>query len=106
MSFFTNASIQRKLVMVISCTSLLGLSIACLAFEYYERSSFRSSMVSGLTANADTLGLGTAASLAFNDRKSAERSEEHTSELQSLTNLVCRLLLEKKKNKTHTNNRE
>src|SRR5438093_5869216 len=28
-----------------------------------------------------------------------QRSEEHTSELQSLTNLVCRLLLEKKKNK-------
>src|SRR5437016_3303158 len=27
----------------------------------------------------------------------ASRSEEHTSELQSLTNLVCRLLLEKKK---------
>src|SRR5438093_7044200 len=27
------------------------------------------------------------------------RSEEHTSELQSLTNLVCRLLLEKKKTK-------
>src|SRR5262249_61794306 len=27
----------------------------------------------------------------------ARRSEEHTSELQSLTNLVCRLLLEKKK---------
>src|SRR5438046_4627097 len=33
------------------------------------------------------------------------RSEEHTSELQSLTNLVCRLLLEKKKTrqtKNHT----
>src|SRR5687767_15691535 len=29
-----------------------------------------------------------------------ERSEEHTSELQSLAYLVCRLLLEKKKNKT------
>src|SRR5438093_6539513 len=28
-----------------------------------------------------------------------ERSEEHTSELQSLTNLVCRLLLEKKNKK-------
>src|SRR2546427_8013111 len=27
-----------------------------------------------------------------------ERSEEHTSELQSQSNLVCRLLLEKKKN--------
>src|SRR5258706_3603406 len=30
------------------------------------------------------------------------RSEEHTSELQSLTNLVCRLLLEKKKNERST----
>src|SRR5258706_3585107 len=29
------------------------------------------------------------------------RSEEHTSELQSLTNLVCRLLLEKKKDTHH-----
>src|SRR2546430_8820635 len=28
-----------------------------------------------------------------------QRSEEHTSELQSQSNLVCRLLLEKKKNK-------
>src|SRR2546427_8144534 len=30
------------------------------------------------------------------------RSEEHTSELQSQSNLVCRLLLEKKKNPTIT----
>src|SRR2546430_8997011 len=30
------------------------------------------------------------------------RSEEHTSELQSQSNLVCRLLLEKKKNNKHT----
>src|SRR5437016_6832497 len=29
------------------------------------------------------------------------RSEEHTSELQSLTNLVCRLLLEKKKRNSY-----
>src|SRR5690242_21628898 len=32
----------------------------------------------------------------------ARRSEEHTSELQSHVNLVCRLLLEKKKNKNQT----
>src|SRR5688572_32358398 len=32
-------------------------------------------------------------------RRGQERSEEHTSELQSQSNLVCRLLLEKKKNK-------
>src|SRR5437016_7775272 len=39
-------------------------------------------------------------SVAFGGRapsSSGRRSEEHTSELQSLTNLVCRLLLEKKK---------
>src|SRR5438045_4649027 len=36
--------------------------------------------------------------VAYCQRK-ASRSEEHTSELQSLRHLVCRLLLEKKKNK-------
>src|SRR2546430_12915374 len=35
-------------------------------------------------------------------RHTRSRSEEHTSELQSQSNLVCRLLLEKKKNKTYT----
>src|SRR5438874_9149642 len=38
------------------------------------------------------------------DRKvvhAVERSEEHTSELQSRRDLVCRLLLEKKKKKEH-----
>src|SRR5690242_21312378 len=34
------------------------------------------------------------------DRMAAPRSEEHTSELQSHVNLVCRLLLEKKKKKS------
>src|SRR5437016_7073126 len=33
---------------------------------------------------------------SYVDLTDAARSEEHTSELQSLTNLVCRLLLEKK----------
>src|SRR2546430_8034505 len=34
---------------------------------------------------------------------SRRRSEEHTSELQSQSNLVCRLLLEKKKKDNNTN---
>src|SRR4051812_49905280 len=38
------------------------------------------------------------ACLRYNGRRA--RSEEHTSELQSHVNLVCRLLLEKKKKKT------
>src|SRR2546430_12987882 len=37
---------------------------------------------------------------AVRDLVRARRSEEHTSELQSQSNLVCRLLLEKKKNTT------
>src|SRR2546421_1844546 len=35
---------------------------------------------------------------------SSDRSEEHTSELQSRSDLVCRLLLEKKKKNNITNN--
>src|SRR2546425_9580386 len=35
-------------------------------------------------------------------RRTSPRSEEHTSELQSLAYLVCRLLLEKKKKKYET----
>src|SRR5260370_18476330 len=34
--------------------------------------------------------------------RTCNRSEEHTSELQSHLNLVCRLLLEKKKHTIHT----
>ncbi|HWY43744.1 MAG TPA: histidine kinase dimerization/phospho-acceptor domain-containing protein, partial [Candidatus Sulfotelmatobacter sp.] len=43
-----------------------------MAFEIYERASFRGAMISGLAANADSLGLATAASLAFDDKKFAE----------------------------------
>src|SRR5438045_8030035 len=38
--------------------------------------------------------------------KASIRSEEHTSELQSLRHLVCRLLLEKKKKLNQSNNHE
>src|SRR5258706_10691615 len=42
-------------------------------------------------------GQGTVALELLDEVPELDRSEEHTSELQSLTNLVCRLLLEKKK---------
>ena len=71
---FRDSSIRHKLSMVIFCTSLLGLSIAGLALEIYERASFRTALIDELKAHADMLGLNTAASLAFNDRKSAEDS--------------------------------
>src|SRR5690348_849518 len=71
MPFIKNSSIQRKLTFVIVCTSLVGLSLACLSFDLYERTSFRAAMTSELSVLADTLGANTAASLAFNDRESA-----------------------------------
>src|SRR3712207_7495355 len=39
----------------------------------------------------------------YNDNVKLKRSEEHTSELQSRQYLVCRLLLEKKKNNKNNN---
>lgn len=83
MAFIRTGSIQRKLTLVIFFASILGLSMTCLAFELYERASFRTSMISELSAHAEMLGLNTAASLAFNDRKSAQdilaalRAERH-----------------------------
>src|SRR5438045_6098227 len=45
-------------------------------------------------------------SLTCMKRDSCMRSEEHTSELQSLRHLVCRLLLEKKKKNKKTTKQE
>src|SRR2546430_10220221 len=43
---------------------------------------------------------------AIRERRDEQRSEEHTSELQSQSNLVCRLLLEKKKRPTASHKRQ
>src|SRR5438093_6276225 len=61
------------------------------------RSKVFSPSISGICKSSTT----TSGTVPLRTRCSAStpllRSEEHTSELQSLTNLVCRLLLEKKK---------
>src|SRR5690349_23658022 len=50
------------------------------------------------TTSADDMTIGTPLSALTDDSRDALiRSEEHTSELQSRRDLVCRLLLEKKK---------
>src|SRR2546427_7218119 len=53
----------------------------------------------GLNSMQDFRRLGGRAGCLRSGRTVMQRSEEHTSELQSQSNLVCRLLLEKKKNK-------
>src|SRR2546430_10805148 len=70
---------------------------------------FRSKASPGRSDGAKMLENGTYATIAeiaaaerinesYTGRVIRLRSEEHTSELQSQSNLVCRLLLEKKKN--------
>src|SRR2546430_8874554 len=54
----------------------------------------------GVIRQEDTEPLPDGRVAVRNDRDN-RRSEEHTSELQSQSNLVCRLLLEKKKKQTH-----
>src|SRR5262245_62394181 len=49
------------------------------------------------TGAADRAATGRPSPSAQRDHAGQARSEEHTSELQSLRHLVCRLLLEKKK---------
>src|SRR5256885_10772380 len=49
-------------------------------------------LVVGETARSESFGLN-----GYERNTTPQRSEEHTSELQSPCNLVCRLLLEKKK---------
>jgi methyl-accepting chemotaxis protein len=83
MSFYRDASIQRKLTFVLMTTSLLGLSLACGAFEIYERVSYRRALTSELSTLANTLGANETASLAFSDHESARdilaalRAEPH-----------------------------
>jgi signal transduction histidine kinase/DNA-binding response OmpR family regulator len=71
MKSLRNSSIQRKLAAVILATSCLALALACAGFALYQRASLRATMTGELSALADTLGANTAASLMFNDRKSA-----------------------------------
>jgi len=71
MNLYRDSSIHKKLTFVILCTSVLGLSLACTVFEFYERASFRSSVTSELSIVAKTLGANSAAALAFKDHQAA-----------------------------------
>src|SRR5688572_31760494 len=61
---------------------------------------FRSSTVSAAPFTATPAESVTRPADVARGNSTSSRSEEHTSELQSQSNLVCRLLLEKKKNTT------
>src|SRR5580658_9618447 len=65
-------SIRFNLALLIISASALAVLLASLGFAIYERQRYRANAVRELTALADTLGANTAASLAFNDQRTAE----------------------------------
>src|SRR3989454_8573008 len=73
----------------------LGYQLALVAFSRFRE---QDGLRAGAAADNYSFNLGGGAELPVGLRV---RSEEHTSELQSPCNLVCRLLLEKKKKNIH-----
>jgi diguanylate cyclase (GGDEF)-like protein/PAS domain S-box-containing protein len=65
-------SIRFNLALLILSASVLAVVLASLGFAIYQRESYRASAVRELTALAGTLGANTAASLAFNDQRTAK----------------------------------
>src|SRR5690606_13407302 len=83
---------------------IIGLKTDHTFYDYeakYESESTQYLLPSGLSQDEEE-SLGHLAERAFQALGCAGRSEEHTSELQSRENLVCRLLLEKKNNRQKT----
>jgi PAS domain S-box-containing protein len=68
---FKDSSIQTKLGALLVAASFFALLLASVGFGIYERTNFRRDMARELSALADTLGANTAASLAFDDARSA-----------------------------------
>ena len=67
-----NLSIRANLALLILFASGLAVVFASFGFGIYESRNYRNSALSELTALADTLGANTAASLAFDDKKTAQ----------------------------------
>ncbi|MGA2811797.1 MAG: CHASE sensor domain-containing protein, partial [Candidatus Acidiferrum sp.] len=68
---FKDSSIQRRLNALIVAASFFALLLASFGFGIYERASYRRDMARELSTLAGTLGANTAASLAFDDAKTA-----------------------------------
>jgi uncharacterized protein YbjQ (UPF0145 family) len=79
-------SIRFNLSLLTISASVLAVLLASLGFAIYEWQSYRASAVRELTALADTLGANTAASLAFNDQRTAK---EMLSALATEPSVLC-----------------
>ncbi|MGC2279459.1 MAG: CHASE sensor domain-containing protein, partial [Candidatus Acidiferrales bacterium] len=73
MLLLKHGSIRTKLGLLVLFSSLFALIFASFGFGMYERASFRAGVAGELSSLAGTLGDNTAASLAFDDQKTARK---------------------------------
>src|SRR5258708_39732298 len=101
-SYFSQASGQGGGLgfLLIPMIFFIGIMFFLLILPQQRKQKRWQQMVSGLKAG-DKVTTGGGIRGAILTVKDDSRSEEHTSELQSPDHLVCRLLLEKKKNQTY-----
>src|SRR5205814_8576441 len=99
LALFSHFSLQHPSPTVFST---LSLHDALPIYVVHILASQSSLIGTRLIAPLPSLYLAKLMLVRFPPPIAASRSEEHTSELQSLRHLVCRLLLEKKKQKTET----
>jgi signal transduction histidine kinase/DNA-binding response OmpR family regulator/HPt (histidine-containing phosphotransfer) domain-containing protein len=82
-TIFRDLTIRRKLALLILAATVFAVVLAVVGLAIYERQRFHTDIADELTTLADTLGANTAASLAFNDAKTARemlaalRTEPH-----------------------------
>jgi uncharacterized membrane protein affecting hemolysin expression len=92
---FKDLPLRRKLALLVLCSTILALFLACTGFTVYEGFRFRAEIVSELTTLADTLGANTAASLAFDDPRTAAKM---LSALRAETHVLTACLYDEKGN--------
>src|SRR5438105_7128930 len=92
-TLFPYTTLFRSLLPVVGANDQLPPEWGALNRRLYQM--FHGTVLPTILRNFDRL------SMAHGIEISQDRSEEHTSELQSRVDLVCRLLLEKKNIKSH-----
>ena len=69
MTFFTHASIKRKLMLITTVTSSLALLLASAGFVLYDLAAFRTRMSQDLVTQAEIISANSMAALAFRDER-------------------------------------
>src|SRR5699024_11814850 len=86
-----------------SCSNKLPCAYSMIAFKSQSSSSSSCVCVATTRSSEETIIFSMISRRFSSESITSKRSEEHTSELQSRFDLVCRLLLEKKKIHTKPN---